>query len=133
MQLWLKEVTTEYAMHKPDEEEIWPETTVAYTELWPCEIPANMSMSPDAFDLVWELQSLDGASMEMRMGGEHPRDYLERIALEWKEIATYRTHCPQCWEKMEGTQPFLGQDVEGHMAFHCPADLKYDDRFPREG
>ena len=134
MQLWLKSIAgvSEYAMNKP-EGEIWPDTQVTEINFYPYETPDNMVINPCAGGqkITFLLQNLDGARMEMKLEGG-TKQILDRIALTWRSIERHRTHCPECWQKIEGSV-YLHTEVAGHEAFHCPADTDWDDRFPREG
>lgn len=132
MQLYLKEgVSTEYAMHKPPEDEIWPETKPVEFHLWPRMLPDGLENPTGEYDAVWNLEKLDGAQMKMKLEG-HPREYFDRVALIWSVHETHRTHCPRCGEKIEGSPWFIGSDFGGHQAFLCPANDDWDERFPRE-
>lgn len=131
MQLWLKEgIGREFAMNKPRESEIWPNARPVKFKLWPSVLPDGMKRISGDYDVKWELESLTGAEMKIDVDGS-PREYLDEIALVWRVVETYRTHCPYCWEKMEGSA-FLAADMGGHQAFLCPAGDDWDDRFPRE-
>lgn len=127
-QLWLRQVTTEYAMHKP-EGEIWPDTTVVDTDEAPVSLPENISIEPLG-QVVIESTAIDG--VEVRVPMKYRTDALMGLdGVEMGEIEKRRTHCPRCWEKFE-TWTYLGTEVAGHQAFCCPADRDSDDRFPRE-
>lgn len=134
MQLWLKSIAgvTEYAMNKPSEDEIWPDTRAVEFELWPMKLRDGLNWEPHGGHCIveWDLDSLDGAQMKIDAEGSS-KDIIGELVLIWKVVETHRTHCPKCWKKFTGSPHFLGPDVNGHKSFHCPADDDWDDRFPR--
>lgn len=120
-------------MHKPPEDEIWPETRAVEFNLWPKKLPEGMEYADPHkdSDIVWDLEKLDGAEMHMDVEGS-AKQVLDRVALIWSVHETHRTHCPRCGEKIEGSPWFIGSDFGGHQAFLCRANDDWDDRFPRE-
>lgn len=113
MQLWLKEVTTEYAMNKP-EGEIWPDTKLIKKRAWRVAVFG------------------ENAYVKIEVAEEPGEFEFDDSNVYTDYIETHRTHCPECWQKYEGSV-YLGTEMGGHRAFHCAADYEYDDRFPREG
>lgn len=130
MQLWLKEVTYEYAMNKPPEGEIYPNTRAVEFNLHPDELPEGVNHTVPENTVTWNLEKGFG-KMVVDVEG-HSRRVLDRIALMWRVAEIHRTHCPKCWEKIRGSRFFLGTEVSEHISMFCPADRDWDDRFPRE-
>lgn len=115
MRLWLKDITAEYAMTKPPEEEIWPNARETKKRAYQHTIFTEF------------------AAIQVDVDEE---DYGEKEYdaenIETKYVRWSRTHCPRCWQKYEQCV-YLGVEMGGHKSFHCPADNDWDDRFPREG
>ena len=140
MQLWLREIMTEYAMNKP-EGEIWPDTTVIETKQVPDTYPDNVTTEQvdsgrgyqyrGSWVVRIESKQMDGVAMRIDLGRSRTEALKRLDGVTTREIERHRTHCPHCWRKYE-SWGMLHADINGHMTFLCPADDDWDDRFPRE-
>lgn len=135
MQMWLREWRREYAMNKPKDDVIYPNSRIVDVRLWPRLLPEELVVERSdghAHHLRWHSRKTPG--VEIRMNAEGKRhELLENVALIHTIHEIHRTHCPKCWRKFEGSMYTLNADMTGHIDFHCRADDDFDDRFPREG